>query len=99
MADFEEIDTKDPSSLEQSRSGNNSKGQNVTVLLPCNVTQLTDGRTREVHVFIPDATGMAALRKPKKRQFVRDIKFTSTMTKEDVERKLCEKFEILRNQR
>lgn len=83
--------------MAQSQRGSNSiKGQNVTVLLPGDVTI---GETPD-EVFIPDAKGRAALRKREKpRQFITGIEFSSTMTEEDVEKILCEKFPFLRNKR
>lgn len=81
--------------MEQSQSANNKcKGKSVTVLLPSDVTV---GRTGEV--FMPNTMEMAKIRKPWKGQFSTGIEFTSTMTKEDVERELCNSFSILRDQR
>ena len=65
--------------------------KNVVLLLDCDV------REENGEVYLPDGTEMARLKKPEREQFKKNIKFTRTMTEENVEEELRRQFPILRN--
>ena len=78
--------------MDQPRSENQSDYKNVTVLLPSDVIKQSDNL-----VFKPNTMKMAEIRKPEKGQYAPRIKFTSEMTKSDVEKQLRDTFQILRD--
>lgn len=76
-----------------SESGERYRYRNVTVLLSSDVSRQND------LVFMPNTIEMGILRKTDKGQYVNGIKFSDSMSEEDVKRRLILHFPKLENQR
>lgn len=68
-------------------------GRNVVVLKPCDVI------VRNGTVFMPNAIGMAQLKKAEKAQFKTNVQISSKMTETDIKKILVETFPFLKYQR
>ena len=76
-----------------SESGEEIRSRNVTVLLATDVTKRND------QLFMPNTIEMAQIKKEEKGQYVRGIKFSDSMSEEEVKGRILSHFPNLKNQR